>query len=163
MSRLLAGLSGANTNSPLGTGYTSICDRTGAVDCYIPPDIMQIEEQTKAAYVMLNFGGANTNIFGQVNVVGNVGVRVVQTKEISGGSVGYPASTNLLALGACTPPLGTNVVNPPCYLTPDLIAFSNGGGSPDTFPSTHTNSLPTFNLPFRFHDNNSTPFASPPP
>jgi len=165
MSSLISALSGANTNSPLGTGYTAICDRKNAdgsalIDnCFIPSDVVQVDEQTKAGYVMLNFGGANTNIFEQINVVGNVGVRVVQTKEISGGSVGYPASTNLLALGACTPPLGTNVVNPACYLTPDLIAFSNGGGSPDTFKSTHTNALPSFNVRFGLTDKDFVRFA----
>jgi TonB-dependent receptor len=159
MAALLAGLSGANTNSPLGTGYTSICDRTGAVDCFIPSDIMQLDEQTKAGYVMLNFGGANTNIFGNVNVVGNVGVRVVQTQETSTGSVAYPSSTNLLALGACTPPLGTNVVNPACYLTPALIKFSNGGGSPDTFRGTHTNALPSFNVRFGLDEKDFIRFA----
>jgi TonB-dependent receptor len=159
MSRLLAGLSGANTNSPLGTGYTSICDRTGAVNCYVPSEVMQLDEQTEAGYVMLNFGGADTNIFGHVNVVGNVGVRIVQTKEASGGSVGYPTATNLLALGACHPPLGTNVVNPACYLTPDLITFSNGGGSPDTYKSTHTNALPSFNVRFGLDEKDFIRFA----
>jgi TonB-dependent receptor len=165
MSRLLAGLSGANTNSPLGTGYTAICDRKNAdgsalIDnCFIPPDVVQVDEQSKAGYVMLNFGGANTSIFGQVNVVGNVGVRVVQTQEKSAGSVSYPGSGNLLALGACTPPLGTNVVNPACYVTPALIAFSNGGGAPDTFRGSHTDALPSFNVRFGLTDKDFVRFA----
>jgi TonB-dependent receptor len=159
MSAVLAGLGGAATNSPLGTGYTSICDRTGAVGCFIPSEVEQLEEQTKAAYVMLNFGGANSNI-GQVNVVGNAGVRVVQTQEKSAGSVGYPTTTNLLALGACGTPLSAgNVVNPSCYLTPDVIAFSNGGGAPNTYTATHTNALPSFNVRFGLDEKDFIRFA----
>jgi TonB-dependent receptor len=157
-SGVLAALGGAATNSPLGTGYTSICDRTGAVGCFIPSEVAQLEEQTKAAYVMLNFGGANSNIFG-VNVVGNVGVRVVQTKEISAGNVSYPDSTNLLSLAACNAPLGTNVVNPSCYLTPDILAFSNGGGSPNSYNASHTNVLPSFNVRFGLDEKDFVRFA----
>jgi TonB-dependent receptor len=158
MSALLAGLSGANTNSPLGTGYTSICDRTGAVDCFIPSDVMQLDEKTKAGYVMLNFGGKDTN-FGPVNVVGNIGVRVVQTEEISAGSVSYPGSGNLLALGTCTAPLGTNVVNPACYLTPAIVAFSNGAPTTNTFKGSHTNALPSFNVRFGLDEKDFIRFA----
>jgi TonB-dependent receptor len=160
LSAVLAGLGGAATNSPLGTGYTSICGRTGAVDCFIPSEVEQLEEQTKAAYVMLNFGGKDANLFEHVNVVGNVGVRVVQTKEISAGSVGYPTTTNLLALGACGTPLSAgNVVNPSCYLTPDVVAFSNGGGAPNTYTATHTNALPSFNVRFGLDEKDFIRFA----
>ncbi len=161
MARVISALSGANTNSPIGTGYTPICSRPEAtVDgCFIPSDVVKVDEVTKAAYVMLNFGGPSTDIFGQVNVVGNVGVRVVQTEETSTGNVAYPSATNLLGLGQCTPPVGTNVVNPACYVTPDLIAFSSGGGASDTFRGTHTNALPSFNVRFGLTDKDFVRFA----
>ncbi|MEA3173764.1 MAG: hypothetical protein QOF42_1175 [Gammaproteobacteria bacterium] len=141
---------GAATNSPLVPGYSSICSRTGVIPgtCFLPSEVEKLEEQTKAAYVMLNFGGPNSDLFG-VNVVGNVGVRVVQTKEISAGSVSYPDTTNLAALAPCGTALGAgNVVNPSCYLTPAILAFSNGGGSPNSFTGTHTDPLPSFNVRF---------------
>jgi TonB-dependent receptor len=150
LAAVLQALGGANTNSPIAPGYSSICSRSGVIPgtCFLPSEVEQIEEQTKAAYLMLNFGGPNSDIFG-INVVGNVGVRVVQTKEISNGSVSYPDTTNLAALAPCGTPLGAgNVVNPSCYLTPDILAFSNGGGSPNTFTGTHTNALPSFNVRF---------------
>jgi TonB-dependent receptor len=150
LAAVLQALGGANTNSPLAPGYSSICSRTGVIPgtCFLPSEVEQIEEQTKAAYLMLNFGGPNSDLFG-ANVVGNVGVRVVQTKEISNGSVSYPDLTNLAALAPCGTPLGAgNVVNPGCYLTPDILAFSNGGGSPNTFTGTHTDVLPSFNVRF---------------
>jgi TonB-dependent receptor len=152
---------GANTNSPIPPGYSSICSRTDVIPgtCFLPSEVEQIEEQTKAAYLMLNFGGPNSDIFG-VNVVGNVGVRVVQTKEISNGSVGYPNATNLAALAPCGTPLGAgNVVNPSCYLTPDILAFSNGGGSPNTFSGTHTDALPSFNVRFGLTNQDFIRFA----
>jgi TonB-dependent receptor len=150
LAAVLQALGGANTNSPIAPGYSSICSRTGVIPgtCFLPSEVEQIEEQTKAAYLMLNFGGPNSDLFG-ANVVGNVGVRVVQTKEISNGSVSYPDLTNLAALAPCGTPLGAgNVVNPSCYLTPDILAFSNGGGSPNSFTGTHTDVLPSFNVRF---------------
>jgi TonB-dependent receptor len=150
LAAVLQALGGANTNSPIAPGYSSICSRTGVIPgtCFLPSEVEQIEEQTKAAYLMLNFGGPNSDIFG-VNVVGNVGVRVVQTKEISNGNVAYPDTTNLAALAPCGTPLGAgNVVNPSCYLTPDILAFSTGGGSPNSFTGTHTDALPSFNVRF---------------
>jgi TonB-dependent receptor len=150
LAAVLQALGGANTNSPIAPGYSSICSRTGVIPgtCFLPSEVEQIEEETKAAYLMLNFGGPNSDLFG-ANVVGNVGVRVVQTKEISSGSVSYPDTTNLAALAPCGTPLGAgNVVNPSCYLTPDIVAFSNGGGSPNSFTGTHTDVLPSFNVRF---------------
>jgi TonB-dependent receptor len=157
--RVLTALDGAHTNAP-GL-YTSICNRTGVIPgtCFLPADVSQTEEQTKAAYAMLNFGGANTSIFGQVNVVGNVGVRVVQTEETALGSVSYPAPTNLTNLGACVPATGVNVVSAACYLTPAILAFANSGGSSDTYKGTHTNVLPSFNVRFGVTDKDFVRFA----
>src|SRR6202041_3847423 len=96
---VLQSLGGATTNSPIAPGYVSICDRTGNSlgSCFLPSEVEQLTEQTKAGYLMLNFGGRDADIFG-VNVLGNVGVRVVQTKEISSASASFPTFTNLAAL-----------------------------------------------------------------
>src|SRR5271168_3213943 len=148
---VLQALSGANTNSPIAPGYQSICDRTGNSlgSCFLPSEVEQLSEQTKAGYAMLNFGGKDAELFG-VNVVGNAGVRVVQTKEVSTGSVSYPNFSNLAALAPCGTALGVgNVVNPACYLTPAIVAFSNGSnGTPNTYTGTHTDALPSFNVRF---------------
>ena len=97
--QLMAGLSGAATNSPIPPGYIPICDRPGTIDCFLPSEVMRLEERTKAAYAMLDFGGDDSTIFGGVSVVGNIGVRVVRTTEIGMGSVGFPTADalNLLA------------------------------------------------------------------
>jgi TonB-dependent receptor len=148
---VLQALSGAVTNSPIAPGYQSICDRTANSlgSCFLPSEVEQLSEQTKAGYAMLNFGGKDADIFG-VNVVGNAGVRVVQTKEVSTGAASFPNTTNLAALAPCGTPLGVgNVVNPACYLTPAILAFSNGNnGTPNTYSGTHTDALPSFNVRF---------------
>ena len=160
--RVLAALGGAATNSPISPGYVPICDRPDAtVDgCFAPSEVERVDERTAAGYVMLNFGGADTQIFGRVNVVGNVGVRIVKTDEKSEGSVAYPTATNLLGLAPCTDPLAPNsVVNPSCYLTPSVVAFANGGGTPDSFNASHTSWLPSFNVRFGLDDENFIRFA----
>jgi len=162
MPRLVQALSGATTNSPLAPGYTPICDRAGATidGCFMPSEVMHVEEKTDAAYLRLNFGGKDRNIFTNINVVGNVGVRLVRTEQISNGSVSYPDASNLLALPPCATPLGPNsVVNPSCYLTPAVLAFSAGGGTSNTFKASHTNALPSFNVRLGFDQKDYVRFA----
>src|SRR3984885_8364480 len=159
--QLIQGLSGATTNSPIAPGYVPICDRPGTVDCFTPSEVEHVDEQTDAAYVMLNFGGRDTDIFGHVNVVGNVGVRVVRTGETSDGSVAYPTALNLSDLyGGCGTALPPGVVvNPGCYLTPSIIAFANGGSTPNTYKASHINTLPSFNVRFGLDDKDFIRFA----
>jgi TonB-dependent receptor len=148
--RLMNGLAGSKTNSPL-VPYVPICDRPEATvdDCFTPSEVMHLREQTEAAYAMLHFGGDDTHILGGISVVGNVGVRAIRTKEDSRGSVGFPTSSTLTALPACGTPLGPNsVVNPRCFLTPAVLAFANGAGAPNSYRSTFTNWLPSFNVRF---------------
>ena len=147
--RLMAGLQGSATNSPIPPGYTPICNRPGAIGCFLPSEIMDLKERTKAAYAMLDFGGDDKTIFNGVTVVGNVGVRVVQTTEIGNGSVGFPDGTGLNNLVPCGTALGPNqVVNPKCYLTPGILAFASGGGIANTYRKKFTDWLPSFNVRF---------------
>jgi TonB-dependent receptor len=157
---VLQALSGATTNSPIAPGYVSICNRTGVVPgtCFLPSEDEQLDETTKAAYVMLNFGGRDSNIFG-VNVVGNAGVRVVRTGEDSTGAVGFPAPLNLVFAPCGTPLSGGNIVNPACYVTPAIAAFSNGGSSPNSYDAEHTNVLPSFNVRFGLDEKDFIRFA----
>jgi hypothetical protein len=45
--KLVQSLSYPNTNSPLQPGWTPICDRAGTVDCYLPSEVMHVEEKTR--------------------------------------------------------------------------------------------------------------------
>lgn len=160
--KLISSLSGAATNSPLGTGYTAICDRPEATvdECFTPGEVMQIRERTKAAYAMLRFGGNDKTIFGGITVAGNVGLRVVRTEEDSIGNIAFPASNLFDSLPACNAPLSaTNIVNISCYLTPAIRAFANGAATPDTFKSSRTDWLPSFNVRFGIDDKNFVRFA----
>jgi TonB-dependent receptor len=158
--RLMAGLSGVATNSPLQQ-YVPICDRDGATvdDCFLPSEVMKLREQTKSAYAMLDFGGDDKTILNGVSVVGNIGVRFVRTTEDGQGSVGFPAATTLNALPACNAPLGTNVVNPSCFLTPAILAFASGGGIENSYKKSFNHWLPSFNVRFGLDDSNFVRFA----
>ena len=152
--RLVQGVSGSATNSPMG--WEPICSRTGTVDgCYLPSEVMHVKEKTTAAYAMLRFGGDGMN-FGSVNVRGNIGLRYVRTSVDSDGSVGYPLTTtfaNYQPCGTTLPP--TWIVNPMCFVTPDVAAFASGGGTPNTYKSSYDNWLPSFNIRFGLPDNKS--------
>ena len=146
--KLMQNLSGANTNSPIGGGYTPICDRGGAVDCFLPSEVMNLGEKTQSAYAMLDFGG-DDSYFAGMSVVGNIGARFVRTTETSTGSIGFPDATALSSLPSCATPLGPNqVVQASCYLTPGILAFSSGGGVANTYESSFNNFLPSFNVRF---------------
>ncbi|MEP9357704.1 TonB-dependent receptor [Sphingomonas sp. KR3-1] len=153
MPRLVQALSGPTTNSPISPGWTPICDRPDATveGCYLPSEVMNVDEKTKAAYAMLRFGGDNKDI-GGVNIKGNIGLRYIRTDIRSEGSVGFPPTTTFSG-SPCGGPLQSGwVVNPFCFLTANTIAFANGGGTPNTFKANYENWLPSFNLRLGFSD-----------
>jgi TonB-dependent receptor len=154
--KLMSGLAGVN--SPLGN-YTPICDRAGTTDCFLPSEVMKLREQTKSAYAMLDFGGDDRTILNGVTVVGNIGVRFIRTTEDGQGSVGFPSADTLNALPACSAPLGTNVVNPSCFITPAILAFASGGGIENNYRKSFDNWLPSFNVRFGLDDRNFVRFA----
>jgi TonB-dependent receptor len=151
---LIKALSQSNTNAPLG--WTPLCERTtNTVDCFTPPELLDVKEETKAAYAMLRFGGPDVTIFNGVTVQGNVGVRYIRTDLTSSGGVAFPDAQWYQQITAvpCGTPLGANaVVNPACYATPALQAFSNGGSSLNKFGGSENNWLPSFNARFGLTD-----------
>jgi TonB-dependent receptor len=158
--QLMAGLKGSATNPPLSPGYVPICERAGTTDCFLPSEVMKLREQTKSAYAMLDFGGDDKTIFNGVTVVGNIGVRVVRTTEDGQGSIGFPDATAFSGLPLCATPLGPNqVVQPRCYLTPAILAFASGGGTPNTYRKSFTDWLPSFNVRFGLDSKDFVRFA----
>ena len=153
------GLADRNVNAP--QGWNPLCDRAANVageGCFTQPEILDVNEKNKAAYLMLRFGGPEANL-GSVNVVGNIGVRYVQTDISSHGFVGFPNSqwyTQALASGqgACNP--ADNGANQStdiqCWLTPELLAYSNGAGTANTLDKSYENWLPSLNVRFGFTD-----------
>jgi TonB-dependent receptor len=159
---LIKALSQATTNSPLG--WTPLCQRTSnTVDCFTAPEILDVTEKTTAAYAMLRFGGDDMTILNGVTVQGNVGVRFVRTDLNSSGGVAYPNSNwyQQIIAHPCGTPLGGNVVvNPACYATPALLAFSNSGSSLNTFGGAQNNWLPSFNVRLGVADHQFVRFAA---
>ena len=151
------GLADRNVNAP--QGWNPLCDRTANVageGCFTQPEILDVNEKSKAAYLMLRFGGPEANL-GSVNVVGNIGVRYVKTDVSSHGFVAFPTSnwyTQALASGqgACNPAdNGTNqATDIQCWLTPELLAYSNGAGAENKLDKSYENWLPSFNVRFGF-------------
>ena len=145
----IAALSGGTTDSPLA--WNPLCQRaTNTEGCFIDPELMSVQEISKAAYMMLRFGGSDASLFG-LNVRGNVGVRYVRTDVTSSGGVSFPVDTwySTVTATSCNAPLvGNAVTNISCWLTPDLLAFSNGGGADNDLDSNYDNWLPSFNVRF---------------
>ncbi len=139
--------------------YTAICDRPGTDGCFLPSEIMHVEEKTEAAYAELHFGGDDKKWAG-IGIKGNIGLRVVETHEQSIGSASYPTTTNLLALPACATPLGPNqVVNPSCYLTSDVLNFASGGARQTPTPRSTPTGCRGFNVRFQFDDKDFVRFG----
>lgn len=160
--RLVDGLRGSNVGPPILPGWTPICDRTEAtVGCFTPSEVMEVTEKTKAAYATLRFGGDNA-MLGGMNVRGNIGVRIVRTDIDSVGNVGFPQSTIFTPVlnRPCGTPLPPgDVVNPACFLTPEIQAFANGAAVPNNLKADYTTVLPSFNVRFGLDDNNFIRFA----
>jgi TonB-dependent receptor len=145
----IAALSNGTTNSPMA--WNPLCQRAANTEgCFIDPELVNVQETGKAAYVMLRFGGRDAALFG-LNVRGNVGARYVQTDVTSSGGVSFPVPTwyNAVRATPCNAPLtGNAVTNLSCWLTPDLLAFSNGGGAGNDLGTKYENWLPSFNVRF---------------
>jgi len=163
--QLTQGLSGPTTNSPISPGWSPICNRPGlpAGSCYLPSEVMHVDEKTYAGYAMLNFGDRDTKLFDAIGVVGNAGVRVVRTNITSDGSVGFPTGNTLTTLlgtpcGAPLPPGA--VVNPSCSINSTLLAFADGSGIPNTYDTSYTDVLPSFNVRFGLADEQYVRFAA---
>jgi TonB-dependent receptor len=159
---LIKALSGRTTNSPLA--WTPLCERTTNTEgCFVDPEMVDVEEKTKAIYAMLKFGGDDKTIFNGVTVQGNVGLRYVRTETTSSGGVAFPNDiwyTTVAATPCGTPLTGNNVVNPACYLTDALRNFSQGGGTDNDFSGKTDNWLPSFNVRFGLDDKSFIRFAA---
>jgi iron complex outermembrane receptor protein len=170
MGALSRGGANALSFANLGVGqdqWAPICTRAGEIagSCFAPAEINDVSEKTKAAYIMLKFGGPNA-LVGGFRVSGNVGVRYVKTEDESSGSVQAPSpfSPSTLACAAIPPP--PPPLLPPaipntigCYLSAQDIAFNAGGGTRSTVTTEHENWLPSFNLKVDLNDDWVVRFA----
>ena len=167
---------GADLFSAERTGvgqFIPICERNGQIagvtpvevanSCFTPDEINDVNESTVAGYAMLKFGGDNARI-GSMPVHGNIGVRYIETRDKSAGSLLFPRVPGLnstqcpqtaLVPGGLTGSAPNNQPPPPgggapypafCYLSAGDLAFANGAFIESTVSTKHHNLLPSFNL-----------------
>ncbi len=125
--------------------------------CFRPAEVADVSEKTKAVYVQLKFGGNDATIFNGITVVGNIGVRYVETQNVSTGGVNYSDNsvyattpTSVQAAGPGGPAI--TVINSSYYIAPDDRAFMTANAGLTTYDVKHTNVLPSFNVRFGLTD-----------
>jgi len=119
---------------------------------YCPVEMLNVTEDTRAAYVMLKFGGEDTKI-GNISVRGNIGVRWVTTDAFSSGGAQFPRWT--------MPGLQSNGhTDPRALASPDDRAFMDSDAFIDSAGAKHTNWLPSLNVRFGLTDDQFVRFAA---
>lgn len=142
--------SGNNTN-----GWAPICMRSGETDgCFRPAEVAQVQEQTKAAYIQLKFGGNDATIFNGVTVTGNVGLRYVETFNESTGGTNYNSGVTYDTTPLVETAPGSGIFRPSItyYVSAADRAFMAPSTALETASITHKNWLPSFNVRFGLTD-----------
>ncbi len=145
-------------NSSNGDWYPLADPRRGGPDSvhlgpggrYLPNEINDNNETTKALYVMARFGNQDKAGDG-VSISGNIGVRWVRTELEASGNIAYPTAGSLTEEENCTNPKDPTAPLPVfCFLSPqeraNARAFSTGLTVPDKKSNSYDRYLPSFNL-----------------
>jgi TonB-dependent receptor len=142
------------SNSWVALGERACADPDSPGGLYCPVEMLDVTEDTRAAYVMLKFGNEETKL-GNISVRGNIGVRWVKTDVSSTGGAQFPLYT---APSAPTPEAPD--INPRSLATADDIAFQNQGSYFASAGESHTNMLPSLNVRFGLTDDQFVRFAA---
>ncbi len=136
---------------------------------YLPQEVDSNEEKTNAAYVRLNFGNDNTDLFSGVQISGNIGLRYVHTQDDASGYLVLPnqsATLDGVSISQYCANLTRNSPAAPgtfCALTAaqqqQYMNFANGGYSGISASNSYGNWLPSFNLSIGWNDDLITRFA----
>lgn len=104
--------------------WVPLAGRQGAIagTPFLPEDIQPIAQQDAAAYVQLEFG--SDDLLGSVRLSGNIGLRYVDTRIRSGGSIGVPSQQ---ALGIAQPFDVRCAVGVPVGAPPGTLPSRPGG------------------------------------
>jgi iron complex outermembrane receptor protein len=149
--------------------------------CFAPDEVARVSETTRAAYLMVKFGGNDDMQIGQARISGNFGLRYINTRVKALGFEQYPRITANPATACPATPLvpggltgnATAPVQMPgqppqvpyspiCYLSPDDVAFASGTGVgiPLNSEAEQNHFLPSFNLKLDFPENWVLRFAA---
>ncbi|HEY6124367.1 MAG TPA: TonB-dependent receptor [Steroidobacteraceae bacterium] len=137
------------TNSPRPASQCPVIPGT----LFCPAEVLGVNEDTSAAYVMLKFGGDDTK-WGNLPVKGNIGVRYVETDVNSTGSIQYPGFTRPIPdPGAPSVPID--------FLVPIADAqFMNYGSFAQSGGSKTEHWLPSLNVRLGLTDDQFLRFAA---
>lgn len=123
---------------------------------YCPVEQLTVTEDTRAAYVMLKFGGDDMRL-GNVSVKGNIGLRYVTTDVSSTGGAQYPLYTAPSGPDDGEP---NQSINPRSLATADDIAFMNQGTDTWVGGKKHKHLLPSLNVRFGLTEDQFLRFAA---
>ena len=155
----------------IGVGeYYPVCSNAGYragetveddFGCYLPSEVLTVSERTVATYARLDFGGRNARI-GNVAVTGNIGVRLVWTRDETGGAFTFPNAFTADQLpNTCVRAVvdGRPTATTGCVVTDEEIAFNTGATIPGDARADHFHALPSFNLKLDLTEGLVTRFA----
>jgi iron complex outermembrane recepter protein len=131
--------------------WVALADRTtcpvvpGTIFC--PVEMLEVNEDTRAAYVMLKFGDEEGKI------KGNFGVRYVTTDVFSSGGAQFP---RFVMPG---PPQAGSPSDARRYTSAEDQAFMNFGSYTEGAGAKHKHVLPSFNLRYGLNDEQFLRFA----
>lgn len=142
-----------------GQGYRAGETVTDDAGCYLASEIHQVSERTIATYAMARFGGSDLEI-GGVGVSGNVGARMVWTRNDTTGATTLPLSFTGAQLDCQRAVVdGRPTATAGCAVTANEIAFNNGATVGDVTKINHFHVLPSFNIKFDLTDKLVSRFA----
>jgi iron complex outermembrane recepter protein len=136
--------------SGLGNRSNEIIGADGKSTCYTQDEHLKVDETTRAAYLMLRFGGSDATVFGTgISISGNIGVRYIETETTSHGTFnynGFDTAQLYCAQQSFTAPTDPNVpYTPPanpytdgCYIVGAAKHNAMVASMPDTIPNPDT-------------------------
>lgn len=148
-------------------GWTPAGARTGVLPgtAFLPSEVYSNSEDTKAAYLRLDFGTQNTDMLGGLKMSGNIGLRYIQTTDDANGFFTLPTRNQIIggADSVATFCSQQTQPNPFCGLTAAqqaaVLSFSNGAATNQTTRNRFDHWLPSFNLKVGVTENLITRFA----
>ena len=158
--------------------WVPLAERPGVVPGtpFLPTEMQQVSEETKAAYLMLSFG-QDEPVFGNVRVDGNIGIRYTDTRVDSAGIIGVPTRLQLgiandysVRCAIQPPPPGSPPGTPPsqpggvCNIGAAAYAqlqqFATGENAPQVAKNSYGYWLPSLNVKFGLTDEVILRFAA---
>ena len=148
------------SNASQAPYWTPVCSNTGVRagetvigknGCYLPSEVLNVREKDQDAYVRLNFGGTDAEVFNGITLSGNAGLRLVKTTITSYGARNFGTSFNDKCDETSKTPAG-DYTDVTCYASASDIAFYRNASGSTADTSSNTIVLPSLNLKFKLND-----------